>query len=60
MTVFDEIAEKHGHDQWMEWKERVLGAKEEIAAFASLLVAGQDEEPKSLIGSRVISTSIYK
>jgi hypothetical protein len=31
MTVFDEIAEKTGDDQWEEWKKQVLGA---VLAFA--------------------------
>jgi hypothetical protein len=35
MTVFDEIAEKTGDDQWEEWKKQVLGARDEIAAFVS-------------------------
>ena len=35
MTVFDEIAEKTGDDQWEEWKKQVLGARDEIAAFVA-------------------------
>jgi hypothetical protein len=33
MTVFDEIAEKTGDNQWEEWKKLVLDAKDEIASF---------------------------
>lgn len=35
MTVFDEIAEKTGDDQWEAWKTRVLSATDEIAAFVA-------------------------
>lgn len=35
MTIFDEIAEKTGDDQWEEWKNQVLGARDEIAAFVA-------------------------
>jgi hypothetical protein len=35
MTVFDEIAEKTGDDQWAEWKKLVLDARAEIALFVA-------------------------
>ena len=35
MTLFDELAEKLGDDQWKEWTARVLDAKEEIVAFVA-------------------------
>jgi hypothetical protein len=35
MTLFDELAEKNGDEQWKEWKCRVLDAKEEMAAFVA-------------------------
>lgn len=35
MSVFDEIAEKIGDDQWDEWKKRVLSGKGEIATFVA-------------------------
>jgi hypothetical protein len=35
MTVFDEIAEKAGDDQWEKWKKQVLEAKNEIASFVA-------------------------
>lgn len=42
MTVFDEIAEKTGEDQWNEWKERVLDATDEIAAFVASSRPGRE------------------
>jgi hypothetical protein len=44
MTLFDEVAEKIGDDQWDEWKERILNAKEEIAAFVAIHQPGQGAE----------------
>jgi hypothetical protein len=44
MTLFDELAEKIGDDQWDEWKERVLNAKEEIAAFVASRRPGRGAE----------------
>ncbi|CBX91293.1 hypothetical protein IAQ61_010653 [Plenodomus lingam] len=35
MTLFDEMAERLGDDQWDEWKTKVLDAKEEIASFVA-------------------------
>ncbi len=42
MTVFDEIAEKTGGDQWEEWEKQILGAKDEIAAFVARRRLGGD------------------
>jgi len=44
MTLFDELAEKIGDDQWDKWKERVLDAKEEIAAFVASRQPGRGAE----------------
>lgn len=44
MTLFDELAEKHGDDQWDEWKAKVLDAKEEIAAFVASRRPGRGAE----------------
>ncbi|KAF2501012.1 phosphotransferase enzyme family protein-like protein [Lophium mytilinum] len=44
MTLFDELAEKIGDDQWEGWKERVLDAKEEIAAFVASRCPGRGAE----------------
>ncbi|KAH7396192.1 phosphotransferase enzyme family protein-like protein [Pyrenochaeta sp. MPI-SDFR-AT-0127] len=44
MTLFDELAEKIGDDQWDEWKERVLDTKEEIAAFVASRRPGRGAE----------------
>ncbi|KAF2006817.1 phosphotransferase enzyme family protein-like protein [Amniculicola lignicola CBS 123094] len=44
MTLFDELAEKTGDDQWEEWKTRVLGAKKEIAEFVSSRRPGRGAE----------------
>lgn len=44
MTVFDEPAEKMGDDEWSEWKERVLDAKEEIATFVASRCPGRGAE----------------
>lgn len=45
MTVFDEIAEKVGDDQWEVWKRQVLDAADEIAAFvASRRPGGEAKE----------------
>lgn len=44
MTLFDELAEKHGDDQWDEWKTKVLDAKEEIAAFVASRTPGRGAE----------------
>jgi aminoglycoside phosphotransferase (APT) family kinase protein len=44
MTLFDELAEKIGDDQWDDWKERVLDAKEEIAAFVASRQPGRGAE----------------
>ncbi|KAF2471052.1 phosphotransferase enzyme family protein-like protein [Lindgomyces ingoldianus] len=35
MSVYDEIAEKMGDDEWCKWKEQVLNAKDEIAHFVA-------------------------
>ncbi|KAL9082060.1 MAG: hypothetical protein Q9165_008931 [Trypethelium subeluteriae] len=40
MTIFDEIAEKIGDDQWEKWKIQVLDAKDEIAAFVATYQLG--------------------
>ncbi|KAF1912802.1 phosphotransferase enzyme family protein-like protein [Ampelomyces quisqualis] len=44
MTLFDELAEKLGDDQWDEWKAKVLDAKEEIAAFVASRRPGRGAE----------------
>jgi hypothetical protein len=44
MTFFDEVAEKIGDDQWNEWKERILDAKEEIATFVASRRPGRGAE----------------
>jgi hypothetical protein len=44
MTLFDELAEKLGDDQWDEWKEKVLNAKEDIAAFVASRRPGRGAE----------------
>ncbi|KAH7394212.1 phosphotransferase enzyme family protein-like protein [Phaeosphaeria sp. MPI-PUGE-AT-0046c] len=44
MTLFDELAEKLGDDQWDEWKAKVLDAKEEIAAFVASRRPGHGAE----------------
>ncbi|KAJ4349327.1 uncharacterized protein N0V89_007941 [Didymosphaeria variabile] len=44
MTLFDELAEKLGDDQWDEWKTKVLDAKEEIAAFVASRRPGRGAE----------------
>lgn len=44
MTCFDELAEKAGDDQWDEWKEIVLDAKEEIADFVASQRPGRGAE----------------
>jgi hypothetical protein len=44
MTLFDELAEKLGDDQWNEWKAKVLDAKEEIAAFVASRRPGRGAE----------------
>ncbi|KAF1847815.1 phosphotransferase enzyme family protein-like protein [Cucurbitaria berberidis CBS 394.84] len=44
MTLFDELAEKIGDDQWEAWKARVLDAKEEIAAFVASRRPGHGAE----------------
>jgi hypothetical protein len=44
MTLFDEVAEKLGDDQWDEWKAKVLNAKEEIAAFVASRQPGRGAE----------------
>lgn len=35
MSVYDEIAEKMGDDEWGKWKSQVLNAKDEIAHFVA-------------------------
>jgi hypothetical protein len=35
MSVFDEIAEKAGDAQSDDWKDKVLGARAEIASFVA-------------------------
>ncbi|KAJ4312203.1 hypothetical protein N0V94_007572 [Neodidymelliopsis sp. IMI 364377] len=44
MTLFDELAENLGDDQWDEWKTKVLDAKEEIAAFVASRRPGRGAE----------------
>lgn len=44
MTLFDELAEKLGDDQWDEWKAKVLEAREEIAAFVASRHPGSGAE----------------
>ena len=44
MTLFDEVAEKLGDDQWDERKAKVLDAKEEIAAFVASRRQGRGAE----------------
>jgi hypothetical protein len=44
MTLFDELAEKLGDDQWDEWKAKLLDAKEEIAAFVTSRRPGRGAE----------------
>lgn len=44
MTLFDELAEKLGEDQWDEWKVKVLDAREEIAAFVATRRPGRGAE----------------
>jgi hypothetical protein len=44
MTLFDELAEKLGDDQWDEWKAKVLDAKEEITAFVASRRPGRGAE----------------
>ena len=44
MTLFDELAEKLGDDQWDEWKAKVLDAREEIAAFVATRRPGRGAE----------------
>lgn len=44
MTLFNELAEKLGNDQWDEWKTKVLDAKEEIAAFVASRRPGRGAE----------------
>ncbi|KAF2428670.1 phosphotransferase enzyme family protein [Tothia fuscella] len=45
MSVYDEIAEKGGDDEWCKWKENVLNSKDEIAHFVARYRPGsQDPE----------------
>jgi hypothetical protein len=44
MTLFDELAEKLGDDQWNTWKSQVLSAREEIASFVATRQPGRDAE----------------
>jgi hypothetical protein len=44
MTLFDELAEEIGDDQYREWKARVLDAKEEIASFVAQHQPGRGAE----------------
>jgi hypothetical protein len=44
MTLFDELAEKLGDDQWDEWKKKVFDAREEIAAFVASRRPGRGAE----------------
>jgi hypothetical protein len=43
MTVFDEIAETDGDNEWKAWLEKVFASRNEIVAF----VAGRREEGKA-------------
>jgi Phosphotransferase enzyme family len=43
MTVFDEIAETDGDNEWEAWLERVFASRDEIVTF----VAGRREEGKA-------------
>jgi hypothetical protein len=43
MTIFDEIAEADGDNEWEAWLERVFASRDEIVTF----VAGHREEGKA-------------
>lgn len=44
MTLFDELAEENGDDQWDEWKDRILNAKYETATFVASRHPGRGAE----------------
>ncbi|KID96856.1 phosphotransferase enzyme family protein, partial [Metarhizium majus ARSEF 297] len=44
MSVFDEIAEKAGDAQWDKWKDKILGARSEIASFVACRLGRDAEE----------------
>ena len=51
MSVYDEIAEKIGDDEWDKWKKEVLNTKDEIAHFVTHYRPGsQDPEVIDWIG----------
>jgi hypothetical protein len=43
MTIFDEVAETDGDNEWVAWLERVFASRDEIVTF----VAGRREEGKA-------------